>query len=307
VLSGGGNYGALQAGAVEALLAHGIEPDMLVGVSAGALNAAWLAAHPTHAGARRLAQIWRNSAPAFFPPLSRMRMSFRLVRSKDSLLPNDRLQQFVRKWALAGTTFGEYTRPRLYVGAARLADGALRVFGDRASDRLLDALMASTALPPLYPPWEVDGVAYIDGGVVSDVPVRVAVTHGADEIFALQIRRPHATTRALAGRRGIVATGTQAIEALVHRVTELEIETISHHPRVRLHLIPLCPSDDPGFWNFTQADGLISDGRRAMERYLTGLTAAHRDMAPAAGHGLAQLEEDEMAVSASDHFSARGA
>ena len=307
VLSGGGNYGALQAGAVEALFAHGIEPDMLVGVSAGALNAAWLAAHPTRAGARRLAQIWRNSAPSFFPPLSRVRMSFRLLAGKDGLLPNDRMQQFARKWVLAGSTFGKYTQPRLFVGATRLADGALRVFGDRASDRLLDALMASTALPPLYPPWEVDGVAYIDGGVISNLPVRIAVAHGADEIFALQIRRTQAASRSLAGRRRMAATGAQALEDMIHRVTELEIETLSHHPKVQLHLIPLCPSDDPGFWNFTRADGLIADGRRTMERYLAELTAAHWVMARAAGHRPVRLEEEEIAVSASDHFTARGA
>lgn len=277
VLSGGGSYGPLQVGAVETLLDHGLEPDLLVGVSAGALNAAWLAAHPTIAGARQLAQIWRDRAPDFFPPLSRVRMFFRLLGRKDSLLSNDRLQQFVRTWALAGTTFGEYTSPRLYICAARLADGVPQVFGDRASDRLLDALMASTALPPLYPPWAVDGVAYIDGGVISHLPVQAAVAHGADEIFALRIRHPNASGRALAGRRGIVATGTQALDTLVHRAVDLEIETVSHHPEVRLHLITLTPSDDPGFWNFSQADGLITDGRRVMERYLKGLTAAHGD------------------------------
>ena len=60
VLSGGGNYGAMQVGALEVLLAHGPRPQMLVGTSAGALNAAYLATDPTLEGARRLGDAWRG-------------------------------------------------------------------------------------------------------------------------------------------------------------------------------------------------------------------------------------------------------
>src|ERR671924_1554463 len=58
VLSGGGNLGAGQVGAVLALLERGIQPDLLVGTSAGAINAAYLAGDPGLDGARRLAAIW---------------------------------------------------------------------------------------------------------------------------------------------------------------------------------------------------------------------------------------------------------
>lgn len=267
VMSGGGNYGALQAGALEVLLAHGIQPDMLVGVSAGALNAAWLAAHPTPAGARRLAQIWRNSAPEFFSSPGRLSMLLRLLQGKDSLLANDSLQQFIRKWAPDERTFGEFTRPRLYVVAARLADGAPRVFGDDPDDCLLDGLMTSTALPLLYPPWQVDGVAYVDGGAHSELPLQVAVARGADEIFALQVSHPPGGGNG-AVPRGVLAIGRQALTALIDRNAAFEIQAVRSHQKVRLHLIALWPSADPGFWNFSQADRLIADGRRLAEQYL---------------------------------------
>ncbi len=85
-----------------------------------------------------------------------------------------------------GMIFGEFIHPRRYTVAARYDDGALRIFGDDANDRILDGLMTSIAMPPFYPPWEVDGVLYLDGGVTSHLPVQAAVARGADEIFALR-------------------------------------------------------------------------------------------------------------------------
>ena len=64
VLSGGGNRGALQGGALKALLERGISPDLIVGTSVGALNGVTLAADPTVAGARQLAA---DSPRRYFP------------------------------------------------------------------------------------------------------------------------------------------------------------------------------------------------------------------------------------------------
>ena len=128
--------------------------------------------------------------------------------------------------------------------------------------------MASTALPPLYPPWEVDGVIYMDGAINSDLPLQIAIARGATEIFALQICHHLVFRENPVGTQGIVTIGGQAIKALVNRVTELEIKVIANRRDICLHLISLWPSADPGPWNFVQADRLIADGRRAVERYL---------------------------------------
>ena len=142
VLSGGANYGAQQVGALEVLFEHGLQPDMVMGVSAGALNAAWVAAHPTLEGVQELARIWREDTAATIPPVGPLAALFRLIGGKDSLLSNDSLLQFIRRWPFAESTFGEFTRPRLYTVAARYDDGALRIFGDDPSDRMLDGLMS---------------------------------------------------------------------------------------------------------------------------------------------------------------------
>lgn len=263
VLSGGGNYGALQAGALEVLLRRGIQPDLLVGVSAGALNAAWLAGNPSLSGVEQLQRIWLDWAPRYFTPPSRLSMLLRLTQGKDSLLPSESMLRFIRKWALSERKFGDFIHPRLYVVATRLSDGAVRVFGDDPSDSLLDALMASTALPPLFPPWVVDGVAYVDGGVVSDLPLSVAVERGADEIYALMVAAPQAPLSENTPR-GVLAIGGRAFSTLADRTAEFEIDHLrDHYPRVRLHLIRMWPDRDPGFWNFSQAEALIAAGKRA--------------------------------------------
>ncbi len=260
VLSGGANYGALQAGALWALFEHGLTPDMLVGVSAGALNAAWLAAHCSLSGARLLCRIWQYSTPRYFPPLNRLHMLLRLVQGRDSLISNAGLQAFIRRWAGGERRMGEFTRPRLYVVAARLEDGALHAFGDRPDDRLFDALMASTALPPLFPPWTVDGVDYVDGGVISDLPLHIAIQRGATEIYTLEIVHRSGAAGAL-GRRHVIAVGEHVLRLLVDHQIESQVAAIQQQGRVRLHRIRLQASRDPGFWNFSQAAALIADGR----------------------------------------------
>src|SRR5512135_284706 len=113
VLSGGANYGAQQVGALEVLFEHGLQPDMVMGVSAGALNAAWVAVKPTLEGVRELSRIWREDAAATAPPVGRLTALLRLISGRDSLLSNDSLAQFIRRWPFAESTFGELCHPRL--------------------------------------------------------------------------------------------------------------------------------------------------------------------------------------------------
>ncbi|NTU64527.1 MAG: hypothetical protein HGB05_14290 [Chloroflexi bacterium] len=270
VLSGGANYGAQQVGALEVLLENSIQPDMVMGVSAGALNAAWVAMNPTLDGVQELARIWREDAAMSIPPVGPLTALLRLIGGKDSLLSNDSLLQFLRRWPFAESVFGEFSHPRLYTVAANYDTGVLRIFGDDPNDRLLDGLMTSTAMPPFYPPWEVDGVPYLDGGVISHLPLQAAIERGADEIFAL--RNGHGSMPTTAPtQRNVFAVGAQAISLLVERQATLEIKAVQRDRSVRLHLINLHTDDDPGLWNFTRAAELIAAGRRIAEEYLSGI------------------------------------
>ncbi|MCC7354792.1 MAG: patatin-like phospholipase family protein [Anaerolineae bacterium] len=268
VLSGGANYGALQVGALDALLSYGLHPDIIVGVSAGAINAAWFATHPDLNGIGQLARIWCHIAPQVFRPLDQASMLLQLALRRESVLSNTALQRFICKFLPAETRFGDLSNPRLYVTAARLADGAPRVFGDDPDDRLLDGLMASTAIPPLFPPWRMDGTAYVDGGIVSNLPLQVAIERGADEVFAL-LNCLSLTGNDGNAPHGMSAVSIHAIALMIDHQVEHEIEMARRDADVRLHLIRLCPGADPGFWSFARAEELIADGRRAAQEYLT--------------------------------------
>jgi predicted acylesterase/phospholipase RssA len=85
--------------------------------------------------------------------------------------------------------------------------------------------MTSTALPPFYPPWEVDGVLYLDGGVTSHLPLQAAVARGAHEIFAL--RNGHGFMLGSAPvQRNVFSIGSKAISLLVERQAALGIEAV---------------------------------------------------------------------------------
>ncbi len=266
VLSGGGNYGALQVGALQALLDRGIQPDLLVGTSAGALNAAWFAGDPTAHGLRQLARLWTNFVPEMFTGHRRLMALYHLAATRESVLPNQMLVQLVSRWMPVGLRFSDYIGgPRVYAVAARLRDGAAHVFGDDLNDLLLDGLMASTALPPLFPPWIVNGVAYIDGGAASNLPLRIAIERGADEIYALQICGGQNTNER--APEGLVPVVIQSILVMVNQQAVAEAEAVRRMEGVQLHLIQLCADIDPGFWNFDNSAGMICDGYGAVDAY----------------------------------------
>jgi len=266
VLSGGGNYGPLQVGALQVLLEHGIWPEILVGTSVGALNASWLASVPTLAGLQNLARIWVEGAPRLYSSINPLVIPLRLARS-DGLLSNEPLLRIIQRWAPPEKTFGELAGPRLFMVATCLRDGSMRVFGDRSEDRPLDGLMSSTALPLIFPPWIVDGEAYIDGGTSCNLPLRVAAERGADEIIALQICTSSSQTKE-EHLHGTLAISMQAIFLLLGRLANQEIENMKNEGSTRLHLIQLHPDQDPGFWNFNSAVDMILAGRRITEQYL---------------------------------------
>lgn len=268
VLSGGGNRGALQAGAVQALLSQNIVPDILVGTSVGAINAAYLAYDPTPATAQALERVWNQVTKDDVYPGSRMTVLWRLLRERTSLFPSDKFYQFLRRHMPAGAdTFADVTAANLYIVATHLETGQMHVFGECPTDRVIDAIMASTALPPLHPPWCVDGEYYVDGGAVSDLPLRVAVDKGAQTIYALHLPAP-------VGPLPLVYTlgdiADRAISALVQQQVALDFETVAHARGITLHHIELHPPShlELSFRDFSQSAKLISLGRAQTEQFL---------------------------------------
>ena len=98
VLAGGAALGAMQAGMVHALYERGIVPDLLVGTSAGALNAAFLASRPaTVATAEALAVIWRGLRRMDVLPLRPPALISGLAGRRDHLVPDLGLRQLAAR------------------------------------------------------------------------------------------------------------------------------------------------------------------------------------------------------------------
>lgn len=254
-------------GAIQVLLSRGIVPDILIGTSVGAINAAYLAYDPSPAIAQELEHVWSRVTDDDVYPGSRMAILWRLLKKRTSLFPNDNFYQFLRRHIPPGVeTFADLIAAKLYIVATHLETGQMHVFGERPTDRVIDAIMASTALPPFHPPWQVDGEYYVDGGAVSDLPLRVAVEKGARTIYALHLSKPFDplplvhTLSEVAGR---------VISALVQQQVALDFETVAHTRGVTLHHIELRPPRhlELSFRDFSQSARLIPIGREQAEQY----------------------------------------
>lgn len=263
VLSGGGNFGALQAGALEVLLERGLRPQMLVGTSAGALNSAILAADPTPGGARYLQSLWHYHGGI---PSSPFLPRWRMLTDAPSLYPSKPLFSYFRKAMPEGIeTYGdleERSGVRAYAVAIRLDRGEIRVFGDDPEDKVLDGMMASCAMPLYFPPWVVDGVPYVDGGALAKLPLRIAAERGAEEVFALDVEDTTGEEEA----RGMWEISAQVLSLVIAQQVKAELRW-AREAGLKVHYISL-PRGGVPFWDFTRAEELIELGREAARSYL---------------------------------------
>ncbi len=183
VLGGGGVHGAAEVGMIRALLEHAVQPDIILGTSIGALNGALLAADPDTA-LERLCSLWTNVDANNPFEASLVEQASTFARTRTHLHGNHRLRRLILA-ALPVRRFEELAVPFQCV-AASIERAAARWF-DRGE--LVSALLASTAVPGLLPPVEVDGEHHLDGGLVDSIPVGRAVELGARVVYVLQVGR----------------------------------------------------------------------------------------------------------------------
>jgi NTE family protein len=186
VLGGGGVLGAAEVGQLRALVESGIEPDLILGTSVGALNGAVAAAHPGPGLVDRLVGLWESAAAGKqVYGDSAMRQVSRAVRSGGTRLYSSAPLRRRLQEELGDLTFEELSVP-FQCCAASIERAAEHWF---TSGRLVDAVVASAAVPGLLGPAVVDGEHYLDGGIVNSIPLGRAVSCGARRIFVLHVGR----------------------------------------------------------------------------------------------------------------------
>src|SRR3954470_1637618 len=184
VLGGGGQLGAHEAGMLHALLERGVMPDLVVGTSVGAINGAAIATSPTVEMARRLGETWRAIEKSDVFAGSLFGRLATLARTGTHLHENGALRATLTE-ALEIALI-EDLPVRFECVAASIEAAAEHWF---TSGPLVDAVLASAAVPGLLPPVEVGGEHFIDGGIVNSIPVGRAVELGATRIFVMHVGR----------------------------------------------------------------------------------------------------------------------
>jgi len=263
VLSGAANYGAMQAGALEALFSTGFNPQVIVGTSAGAINSTAIAVDPTAEGARRLGEQWELFGASRTIHLYKLNAIRNLLTRKMYLIPSEPLAQFFQgQLPPQLETFGQLAELhdlQVYTVAVRVSDGHRVVFGDQATDRLLDGIMASIAMPPLFEPWIVAGQQFIDGGIAANVPVSISIERGATQVIALVIEHamgsPH-IAQDLYGLSGY------AVSLMIDQLTNLQLDQAAASG-AEVRVIRLRAPDEVPFWDYEQARYLYQAGYQA--------------------------------------------
>jgi NTE family protein len=279
VLSGGGNRGPLEVGALQVLLEHGIVPDMLVGSSAGALNAAFLAVDPSPETARDLTRLWVQAREEHIFGGNRLTVLWRFLTGKDSLHNNKKLQRMVAgNLPEAFESFADIQRVKLFIVATKLESGEARIFGRDPEDRLLDAIMASTALPPFFPPWRIGDELLVDGGIAADLPVAVAVENGAQEVYALHLVDAPPKASQL---RGLLPIAEQTINTVLARQQQLELAESAALKGVKLHYVPLTGFYGLPLSDLSQTEQMVESGRQQMQEYLRAHGGISEEKKPA--------------------------
>src|SRR5258705_3920308 len=159
VLSGGASLGAVQVGMLEALFERGIAPDVIVGCSVGAINGAFIASRePTVETALELGDVWRGLNRGSVFPLSPLTGLLGFVGRGTHLVPNGKLRGLVTRHA--GFDRLEDARVPLHlIRSDVLTGGEIRLSTGPAAD----AVMASPAIPRVFPPASAAGPPLIGG------------------------------------------------------------------------------------------------------------------------------------------------
>jgi NTE family protein len=264
VLSGGASLGAIQVGMLQALYERDVEPDLIVGASSGALNGAFIAARPqTVATAAELADIWIGLRRGQVFPLNPLTGLFGFAGLRENLVPASGLRRLIGRHLTAGRL--EQLAIPFHAIATDVRTGTeVRL----SKGPLIDAILASAAIPGLLPSVTWDGRELIDGGVSNNTPISHAVELGAQRIYVLSTGH---TCELDASPHGALPMFLHAINLLVHR--RLTQDIARYGREVELVVVPPPFPVEVQPMDFGQAKSLIDGALSASRQFLKELDA----------------------------------
>ncbi len=254
VFTGGGSRGAVEVGALK-VIANRIRPDAVIGTSVGAINSAFYAAGlaPTE-----LERLWLGLTNRFVFPIN-WAFIWQPWKTRSISHPGN-LKRFLRD-NLPVKTFEECKIP-LYINATELRTGRSVFF---SSGNIIEAVLASAAIPPYYPPHVVGGVEYVDGGVSNVIAIDEAKALRCNQVIAVSTYDEQES-----GRLHNVFTLSSHVLHMVIRCKlhdELELETNGF---VRKHITLIKPGVPANMriTDFSHTRRLIAIGEEEARRML---------------------------------------
>ena len=274
VLGGGASYGSVQVGHLRALAETDLAPDFVVGTSVGSLNGAMVAENPATAP-ERLVNLWASmSRQAVFGKI--FGTAVNLAKGKASAVPNTGLRAVIED-AVTARTFEELRVPHTAVTTDFDTGEPVAI----NSGDLVSALLASAAIPLVFPPVKRGDRKLVDGGIVANVPISIAADQGAETIVVLDCG-----FTVMAPEREETATGRLLRTAAIMAAQQVRRDLSTVGDRVVLYL--------PGPWPMR---GRPDDFRRSADN-----TATTYDLTMTWLHGLHVVGAGRYGMAPSDYL-----
>lgn len=282
VFGGGGSYGATQMGMVRALHETDLRPDLIVGTSVGSLNGAVLAGDPAD-GAEKLAELWPQIERRDVFPGGVLAQAL-AIRSRSYLFDSEPLADLIAAQILA-ENIEDLEVP--FVAVAADLDTGERVALD--SGDLRSALLASAAIPGVYPWVEREGRRLVDGGLVANVPIEVAYERGAKSVVVLDCG-----LFSMSGRwaESVISVVVQALTIAGRQQVVRDLQVAEEIPVVYL---PAPAAVGTTILDFSRTEQLASGAYQETAQMLAALALHRRELVPGI-YGSPPLKADHPAV-----------
>ncbi len=267
VLGGGGSRGALQVGALYALLEQRLQPDLLVGTSIGAANAAFLALNGfSKESLDRLRATWQKASRMDLLPSNYIQTTLRAMLRRSLPNPAERIRDFLVDNGLTPELrFASLEWPRLIIVSADLNSGKPVLFGESTDANVLDALLMSTALPPWNMPVRKQNQLFMDGGILSNLPIEPALRMGASHIVALDLLDAREIF-GVANRFGYFLD--RLTFSIQQRQVDLELD-LARAEGVPVFYLDLIGTASVPLWDFRHTDELIEQGYQMTQQAIS--------------------------------------
>ena len=244
---------------LHALCAHGVRPDLVAGSSVGAINGAFYAAEPSASGIERLAALWRGLRRRDIFPIAVTRL-FGAFAGADGIFVPHGLRKLLAAH-LPCPMLEESLIPMHVVATDQLTGVPVTISAGAA----VEAVLASCAIPAIYPPMLIGGRQLIDGAVACNTPIRIAVELGAARVIVLPTAFACPRT---ARPRGVFANAFHAMDLVVMQQLAQDTELYSQRAQI-ITVPPICPLTVPPY-DFSNAGKLIETAARSTEHWLEG-------------------------------------